>query len=470
VKDGPEYGVSINAEMDFYIAKTPTAAQIGDRIKIRFIQGFGILLAKLDGSQFELIDDHNVFQDATITRAKSELMKQFFLTSTEKNAALDIGKALYTGSQARVLLSANGFDRHSFLCGQSGSGKTFALGVLLEQIMLETKLRVVILDPNSDFVSLDKIRKMADANKTRSIDFTPQQYNEISTRYATVPLKVMRPIRHSKNLVNTLRIRFSDLDPYEQAAVLKMDPLANREEFYSYRNFIENIRRKKYSLSDIQAAISNNYSAEARQTGLRIRNLGVADWEIWSPASEQSLSDVLLQKDWRCLVVDIGTLSSSSEKSVIATALLGHFWRHRNSKKPTLIVIDEAHNICPKQSSIDLDVLSTDYVVRIAGEGRKFGLYLLIGTQRPEKIHPNVISQCDNLILMKMNSRGDLSYISEMFSQVPVSLLDLSPSFRQGEALLAGKYVPSPTLVKFEGRLSIEGGSDVPSPWAARRK
>ena len=43
-------------------------------------------------------------------------------------------------------LDAGGLDRHTFLCGQSGSGKTYALGVLLEQVVLETELRIVVLD------------------------------------------------------------------------------------------------------------------------------------------------------------------------------------------------------------------------------------------------------------------------------------------------------------------------------------
>jgi uncharacterized protein len=49
---------------------------------------------------------------------------------------------------------ASGFDRHTFLCGQSGSGKTYSLGVILERLLIETDLRMVVLDPNSDFVRL----------------------------------------------------------------------------------------------------------------------------------------------------------------------------------------------------------------------------------------------------------------------------------------------------------------------------
>ena len=55
-------------------------------------------------------------------------------------------------------LDAAGFGRHTFLCGQSGSGKTYSLGILLEQLLMETSLRVVVLDPNSDYVRLAQLR------------------------------------------------------------------------------------------------------------------------------------------------------------------------------------------------------------------------------------------------------------------------------------------------------------------------
>ena len=52
---------------------------------------------------------------------------------------------------------------------------------------------------------------------------------------------------------------------------------------------------------------------------------------------------------------------------------------------------------------------------------------------------------------------------------MPAPLLALAAEFRQGEAVVAGKLVPSPTLGRFGPRWSMEGGADVPSDWAARR-
>ena len=107
--------------------------------------------------------------------------------------------------------------------------------------------------------------------------------------------------------------------------------------------------------------------------------------------------------------------------------------------------------------------------MRIAGEGRKFGLYLLLSTQRPSKVHQNVISQCDNLLLMKMNSAADLRSLSETFSFAPSGLIDLASGFQLGEGLAAGKIAPDPILFKSGRRLTLERGSDVPSTWVRPR-
>jgi hypothetical protein len=251
--------------------------------------------------------------------------------------------------------------------------------------------------------------------------------------------------------------------------VLGMDPLRDREEFNAYWRAIEGLSGERYSLSQVRETVVRQFSEETRQLGLRIENLGVADWSLWCSADEPSLVDVL-DEDWRCLVIDSGTLASPAEQSIVAAAVLGHLWRQRHRRQPILIVADEAHNICPQEPADNLEAAATSHAIKIAGEGRKFGLYLLVSTQRPSKIHANVLSQCDNLVLMKMNSASDLAHISQIFSQAPATFLDQSPHFVQGECLLAGKMVRNPTFGGFEGRFSEEGGTDVPTSWATPGK
>ena len=80
---------------------------------------------------------------------------------TPARAVIPAGELLFAPGVAHAL-DAGGFDRHTFLCGQSGSVKTYALGVLLEQLLLSTKLRIVVLDPNSDDVGIGRTRAVSE--------------------------------------------------------------------------------------------------------------------------------------------------------------------------------------------------------------------------------------------------------------------------------------------------------------------
>jgi uncharacterized protein len=93
-------------------------------------------------------------------------------------------------------------------------------------------------------------------------------------------------------------------------------------------------------------------------------------------------------------------------------------------------------------------------------------LAALLAAERPQKVHENVISQCDNLVLMRLNSMADAAFAQAVFSFVPAGLVERATTFRLGEALVAGKVSPEPALIRFGARIAEEGGADVPNTWA----
>jgi hypothetical protein len=166
-------------------------------------------------------------------------------------------------------------------------------------------------------------------------------------------------------------------------------------------------------------------------------------------------------------VVDLGSLDTRQEKSLVSEAVLASLWERRAERRPILIVIDEAHNVCPAEPPDALTALATEHAIRIAAEGRKFGLYLLVCTQRPQKVPENLLSQCDNLVLMRMSSAADLEHIGGILSFAPRDLLGGATAFRLGEALVAGKLASHPALIRFGRRVAEEGGSDIDATWAS---
>jgi DNA helicase HerA-like ATPase len=163
-------------------------------------------------------------------------------------------------------------------------------------------------------------------------------------------------------------------------------------------------------------------------------------------------------------VLEVGGFTYPEEHLVVAMAVLDELWAQREARRPVLIVIDEAHNLCSPDGDSPLQKRVRERLIQIAAEGRKFGLWLLLSTQRPSKVHVNVVSQCDNLALMKMTSPIDLAELASVFGFAPSSFLEQSPDFEQGDVLFAGGFTAAPMLAKMRSRLTVEGGADVPIP------
>jgi DNA helicase HerA-like ATPase len=408
----------------------------------------GVTIRHATGEGAVVAGDGAAFHDASLRPATAAEVRTWSAeTRRPRGAALAIGDlTLAPGVPASV--DARGFDRHTFLCGQSGSGKTYALGVILERLLMETTLPMVVLDPNSDFAHLQTARAGA----------APRMVE----RYRDVARGV---VVHSARATaeHPLRLRLAELDPAAQAALLRLDPVADREEHAELDALLSS------GVPPTVAALEATGRPEARRLALRARNLRIERFGVWAGEAGGSVLDALVDPAERCVVVDLGSLATREEQAMTATAVLGELWRRREAREPVLIVIDEAHNVCPATSDDPLTALATDQVIRIAAEGRKFGLYLLLSTQRPQKAHENVVSQCDNLVLMRLNSRADAAFAETVFSFVPASLIAQAATFGLGEALVAGKISPDPTLVRFGERVSAEGGADVATTWADTR-
>jgi uncharacterized protein len=168
----------------------------------------------------------------------------------------------------------------------------------------------------------------------------------------------------------------------------------------------------------------------------------------------------------RALVADTSGFDARRERVAVAVAVLSDLWRRRTERRALLLVVDEAHDVCPSEPTDRLQALAVELFTRIAGEGRKYGIHLLLASQRPDKLPANVLSQCDNLVLMRVNSVADRRDLAERFGFAPPGLVDVAGSFELGEALIAGNIARPPILARIGRRLTPGGGGDVPTSWA----
>jgi DNA helicase HerA-like ATPase len=109
-----------------------------------------------------------------------------------------------------------------------------------------------------------------------------------------------------------------------------------------------------------------------------------------------------------------------------------------------LVVIEEAHIFIPKDEKTETKYFAS----KVAREGRKFGLGLVIVSQRPRSIDANILSQMGSLAVMRMIQQDDQAQVSAASEALSRDLIEQLPSLNPGEAVFAGQWVNLPAFVK----------------------
>ena len=114
-----------------------------------------------------------------------------------------------------------------------------------------------------------------------------------------------------------------------------------------------------------------------------------------------------------------------------------------------MLVCEEAHNYIPKSNESQYKS-SKKSIERIAKEGRKYGLSLMVVSQRPSEVSETIMAQCNNFIALRLTNTNDQSYVKNLLPDNIGSICDTLPSLNPGEALIVGDAALLPAIVQFE--------------------
>ena len=115
---------------------------------------------------------------------------------------------------------------------------------------------------------------------------------------------------------------------------------------------------------------------------------------------------------------------------------------------PINIMLEEAHRYV--QKDIDNDILGYNIFERIAKEGRKFGVILDLITQRPTELSSNVLSQCSNFLIFKLNNPADLEYVEKMVPNISKDIIEKQKALQAGTCVAFGLMMKIPMVVKMQ--------------------
>ena len=161
-------------------------------------------------------------------------------------------------------------------------------------------------------------------------------------------------------------------------------------------------------------------------------------------------------KNHQIVIFDMSLLASDILENI--TALLGRLMleflqrmgknKKERGKFPVVLVLEEAHNYIPERKRReDKESISKVVFERIAREGRKYGLSLIVSSQRPSELSKTVLSQCNSFIVHRIQNPEDQKYIQTIVPSINEDLLKQLPSLAQRTALVFGDCVRAPAQI-----------------------
>lgn len=125
------------------------------------------------------------------------------------------------------------------------------------------------------------------------------------------------------------------------------------------------------------------------------------------------------------------------------------------------MVYEEAHKYVPNNDLAKYRA-SKESIERIAKEGRKYGVTLLLASQRPSEISETIFSQCNNFLALRLTNPNDQNYVKRLLPDSLGNIVEKMPSLRAGECLLIGDAVVIPSIVQVEECNPSPSSNDIP--------
>ncbi|MCS7119026.1 MAG: DUF87 domain-containing protein [Archaeoglobaceae archaeon] len=334
----------------------------------------------------------------------------------------------------RVNLNPNSLQKHVCILAKTGSGKSYTAGVIIEEL-LDRDIPLLIIDPHGEYISLKRPNKIKD----NEFGIQPKGYAEKIVVYAP-PIS---PFAREADKI--LSLESKNLSPEELIELSNLrSPSAQALLYQSVRD-LEN-----YTISDIIKELE------------KIKHNG--KWTLIGALSKIEQSGLFKERatDMReflhrgkASLIDFRGIDPPYQALIVSQIASKVFeLRKRGEVEPGIIVVEEAHNFIPEREK----TVATNILRSIASEGRKFGLGLIVISQRPAKVDKNVISQCNTQIIMRVTNPNDINAIKKSVEGITSEMVKEIKRLAPGYAVLVSPEIDVPIVVKVRTRKSAYDG------------
>ena len=372
------------------------------------------------------------------------------------------------------------FQRHAAILGSTGSGKSWAVALILERAAKLKFPNVIVFDMHGEYTPLadrsaggfaDRFRMAGPGDlesPTEDALFLPYW---LLNRDEMLSMILDRSDQNAPNQASRFTMHVRSL----KGKTLEKEGKSNIEKTYTVDSPIP------YEVRDLLALLNADNTAK----GIGKNGPVKGEWEDkltrFISRLEAKLDDrrygfmfapppVAMSYSW--LATQVLRLLSSGDGSGIkivdfsevpadvlpvVTGTLARllydvqFWMGSKSRTPVTILCDEAHLYLPVRDDADaVQRQALGSFERIAKEGRKYGFSLLVVSQRPSDVSRTILSQCNNFLALRLTNETDQSVIKRLMPDSLAGLTSILPLLDTGEALLLGDAVLLPARIKLD--------------------
>ena len=393
-----------------------------------------------------------------------------------------------------VYLDANTLvTEHLSVLAMTGSGKSYTVGRIIERLVAQLNASVVVFDPHGEYGKayrngmlnfndrIDKVEDLRDRNKLVEIQnrLTTLQERGGGIRVYTPQLRSFDEKYAGKNEKLALQLDHFDVDEFSgvlpgltepQQRVLDVALRYWKENFEEPRDIqelfavLDDLDRLKTWVAESGSSGEANAlkGGSANIAAIRLRRMINEAQSFYSRAAGEPFDAYKMVGDnnerlGRLCIVDLQGLSTTARQVVVAlisSELMKAAGDKQRPIRPVFIIYEEGHNFAPNGEAS----ISKNIIKRIAAEGRKFGVGFAIVSQRPSRLDSDVTSQCNTIVAMRIKNPDDQRFIQKTSDYFSAGDLAELPTLSTGEALICGRAIIAPLVVKVGTKALIHGG------------
>lgn len=388
------------------------------------------------------IDYFPTLESDVFTIEENDIEAIYNSTLKSDQASLQIGNDIYF-NQVKINADPNIlFGKHCAIFGNTGSGKSCTVTSILQGVYLEKdrlqnanskSLKTIIIDSNEeysnifdnkgvkpDWIALKDYTDLELSHKDLSFYELTQLLKEDSPNVLAYLKDAVKKVKKSSNPDTKVYYDFAQLQVEIEEAV----PIKNGKKDDFVLGFLKHIIKR-----------INHFAEDERFQAVFKKEGNTIEKFLNSETEQVLILSLTVANDILALFVYMISKSIFNYKTSIT---------HRK-KENILLVLEEAHRYI---STTSTDQMNNYYIDKLAREGRKFGVNLMVSTQRPSEVSNTVISQCNSLIVHKITNNRDLEFIRNTIEYDDKSQIDLLTSLKQQQALVLGEAFAFSSLIR----------------------